>query len=718
MARAPRPRMELSMKTWKSLLLGACAPVLLSACATTTPVLLTAETATPSPAAEAAKPKPKYGSFGFDTAGMDRTVAPGDSFYDYASGGWMKTTEIPADRGSYNTFGVLTDVAAERTRAIVEDSAKGDAPAGSDARKIGDFYASFMDEAAIEAAGLTPLKPELARIDAIKTRADLSRELGATLRADVDALNATDYTTDRLFGLWVAEDMNDTSKYRPYLMQGGLGMPDREYYLDASPRFQDLRAKYKAHIASMLELAGYDDAQARAGRILGLEIAIARAHWTVDATGDIAKANTVWSRADLARKAPGVDWSAYLQAAGMGQQPTFGPWQSSAITAISKLVGSQPIATWKDYLAFHAVERGAPFLSKAFVDEHFAFNSTALAGTPQQRERWKRGVDNTSGALGEAVGKLYVERHFTPEAKAQMQEMVKNILTAFGARIDRLDWMSPDTKAKAHEKLANFRVGVGYPDKWLDYSGLQIVRGDAYGNWERGELFKYRRNVAKLAGPVNRDEWWMTPQTVNALNLPMQNMIVFPAAILEPTFFDPDADAAVNYGAIGGVIGHEVVHGFDDTGALFDAKGNLRNWWTPADMAQFKTRSQALAAQYSAYEPLPGLHLNGNQVLGENIADLAGLASAYDAYHLSLNGQPPPVIDGFTADQRFYLGWAQNYRSKFREATLRRNVLSGVHSPGEYRAQTVRNQDPWYPAFEVKAGQGLYLAPDQRVKIW
>ncbi|MEK7430564.1 MAG: M13 family metallopeptidase [Pseudomonadota bacterium] len=706
------------MKTWKSLLLGACAPVLLSACATTTPVLLTAETATPSPAAEAAKPKPKYGSFGFDTAGMDRTVAPGDSFYDYASGGWMKTTEIPADRGSYNTFGVLTDVAAERTRAIVEDSAKGDAPAGSDARKIGDFYASFMDEAAIEAAGLTPLKPELARIDAIKTRADLSRELGATLRADVDALNATDYTTDRLFGLWVAEDMNDTSKYRPYLMQGGLGMPDREYYLDASPRFQDLRAKYKAHIASMLELAGYDDAQARAGRILGLEIAIARAHWTVDATGDIAKANTVWSRADLARKAPGVDWSAYLQAAGMGQQPTFGPWQSSAITAISKLVGSQPIATWKDYLAFHAVERGAPFLSKAFVDEHFAFNSTALAGTPQQRERWKRGVDNTSGALGEAVGKLYVERHFTPEAKAQMQEMVKNILTAFGARIDRLDWMSPDTKAKAHEKLANFRVGVGYPDKWLDYSGLQIVRGDAYGNWERGELFKYRRNVAKLAGPVNRDEWWMTPQTVNALNLPMQNMIVFPAAILEPTFFDPDADAAVNYGAIGGVIGHEVVHGFDDTGALFDAKGNLRNWWTPADMAQFKTRSQALAAQYSAYEPLPGLHLNGNQVLGENIADLAGLASAYDAYHLSLNGQPPPVIDGFTADQRFYLGWAQNYRSKFREATLRRNVLSGVHSPGEYRAQTVRNQDPWYPAFEVKAGQGLYLAPDQRVKIW
>ena len=704
------------MKTWKSLLLGACAPLVLAACATAAPV--PAPETAPPPVAEAAKPKPKYGTFGFDVAGMDTSVAPGDDFYAYANGGWMKTTEIPADSGSYATFAVLRDLAAERTRAILEDAASTDAAAGSNARKIGDYYASFMDEAAIEAAGAAPLKPELAAIAAIKTRADLSRELGATLRADVDALNMTDYTTDRLFGLWVAEDMNDTSKYRAYIMQGGLGLPDRAYYLDDSARFQDLRAKYKAHIAAMFTLAGVSDGEARAARILALETAIAKAHWTVDETGDVAKANNVWTRADLQKKAPGIDWNAWLQGAGMVEQPTFGAWQPSAIAGIAKLVGSQPIETWKDYLTFHAIERGAPYLSKAFADEHFAFNGTALAGTPQQRDRWKRGVDNTNAALGDAVGQMYVERHFTAQAKAQMQEMVKNILTAFDARIDRLDWMSAETKVKAKEKLAVFRVGVGYPDKWRDYSGLEIVRGDAYGNWRRGELFDYQRNVAKLKGPVDHDEWWMTPQTVNALNLPMQNMIVFPAAILEPTFFDPHADPAVNYGAIGGVIGHEIVHGFDDTGALFDVKGDLKNWWTPADMAQFKARGQALAAQYSAYEPLPGLHLNGNQVLGENIADLAGLAAAYDAYHLSLKGQPAPVIDGFTADQRFYFGWAQNYRSKFREASLRRNILSGVHSPGEYRALTVRNLDPWYPAFEVKPGQDLYLAPEQRVKIW
>jgi putative endopeptidase len=574
-----------------------------------------------------------------------------------------------------------------------------------------------MDEAAIEAAGLKPLRPELDRIAAIKSRADLSRELGATLRADVDALNATDYTTDRLFGLWVAEDMNDTSKYRPYLMQGGLGMPDREYYLDASPRFQELRDKYRAHIAAMLTLAGYDDAHARAERILALETQIARAHWSVDATGDMSKANTVWTRADLAAKAPGIDWPAYLDAAGMAQQPTFGPWQPSAISDIAGLVGSQPVSTWKDYLAFHAIERGAPYLSKAFVDEHFAFNSTALAGTPQQ-PRWKRGVNAADSNIGEALGKLYVEAYFPAESKAKMEALVADIRTAMKARIDGLDWMSPETKVKAQEKLAKFRVKIAYPDKWRDYSGLEIKDGDLYGNIERASAFEWDYRAARLGGPVDDEEWGMTPPTINAYYSSTKNEIVFPAAILQPPFFDPEGDPAVNYGGIGGVIGHEITHGFDDQGRKSDGDGKLTDWWTPEDAAKFNAQAAKFGKQYAAVEVLPGAHINGDLTMGENIADLGGLLLALDAYHLSLDGKPAPVIDGMTGDQRFYLGWAQNYRSKFREASLRRSVLSGVHSPGEYRAQTVRNQDPWYPAFDVKPGQGLYLTPDQRVKIW
>lgn len=699
-----------------SWLAAASAAALLSACATAAPP--PPPPAAEAPAAAAPRPMPEYGTFGFDAAGMDPSVKAGDDFFDYANGGWVRKTEIPADRSSLNTFSVISETAAKRTQAIIEDSAKANAPEGSEARKIGDYYASFMDEAAIEAKGIAPLKPELDRIGAIRTRRDLSRELGATLRADVDALNATDFYTERLFGLWVAEDLDDTTQYRPYLMQGGLGMPDREYYVGAGARFAELRGKYRAHVARMLSLAGHADAEASANRVLALETALAKVHWTVDQTADITKANTVWTRADLARKAPGIDWNAFLSAAGLPGQQRFGAWQDTAIAGTSRLVAGQPLQAWRDYLAFHAIERGAPYLSKPFVDEHFAFNGQALSGTPQQRERWKRGVDNTSAAMGEAIGKLYVERHFSPQAKAQVEEMAKNVLAAFGQRIDRIDWMTPATKAEARKKLANFRVYVGYPDRWRDYSGLSIVRGDAYGNWERGELFEYRRNLAKLGQPVDRHEWFMTPQTVNALFAPSQNSIIFPAAILNPTFFDPNADAAVNYGAIGGVIGHEVSHGFDDLGAQFDADGNLKNWWTPQDTVQFKARTKMLAEQYSAYEPLPGLRLNGEQVLGENIADVAGLAAAYDAWRMSLKGQPAPVLDGFTGEQRFYLGWAQNYRSKFREAALRRNVVTGVHSPGKYRALTVRNQDPWYGAFDVQPGQTLYLAPADRVRIW
>jgi putative endopeptidase len=701
-----------------SWLAAASAAALLSACATAAP-------APPAPVAEAPrasaappKPKPMYGAFGFDVAGMDRSVAPGDDFFEYANGTWYKTTEIPPDRSSFNSFTAIAELAAQRTRAIIEDSARTNAAEGSEARKIGDYYASFMDEAGIQAQGAAPIKAELDRIAAIKTRRDLSAALGGTVRADVDVLNATNYYTPNIMGLWVAEDLNDTTKYRAYLLQGGLSMPDREYYVGASPRFAELRKKYQAHVAAQLKLAGYPQPEAAAARVVALETAIAKAHWTVDQSGDVQKGNTVWTRAELARKAPGLDWDAFLTAAGLQGEPRLGAWQDTAIAGISKLAGSQPLQAWRDYLAFHTVEDAAPYLSKPFVDEHFAFNGTALSGTPQQRERWKRGVDFTSAALGEAIGKLYVERHFPPERKAQAEEMAKNVLTAFGHRIDRIDWMTPETKAKARAKLANFRVYVGYPNRWRDYSGLQIVRGDAYGNQQRAELFELKRNLAKLGGPVDREEWFMSPQTVNALFAPSQNSIIFPAAILEPTFFDPNADAAVNYGAIGGVIGHEVSHGFDDLGAQFDIEGNLKNWWTPTDMAQFKARTKQLVDQYSAYEVFPDLKLNGEQVLGENIADVAGLATAYDAWKLSLNGQEAPVLDGFTGDQRFYLGWAQDYRSKYREAALRRNVVTDVHSPGKWRAYTVRNQDAWYPAFEVRPGQKLYLAPADRVRIW
>ena len=699
-------------------LAAASAVVLLAACATTAPPPPVAEAApAPAPAAPPL-PKPQVGTFGFNVAGMDTSVAPGDDFFRYADGKWVDITEIPPDRSNLTSFAIISEMAAKRTRAIIEDTAKAEAPEGSEGRKIGDYFATFMDEARIEQLGAAPLKPELDRIAAIRTRKDLSAALGGNVRADVDALNATNFYTERPFGLWVAEDLNDTSKYRPYLMQGGLGMPDREYYLGDSPRFVELRGKYKTHIANMLRLAGFADADTRAQRVFDLETAIAKAHVSVDQSADVTKSNTVWTRAELPKVAPGIDWDVFLAAAGLADQQRFGAWQASAIAGEARLAGSQPLQAWKDYLAFHAVERGAPFLSKAFVDEHFAFNGQALSGTPQQRERWKRGVDSTSAALGEAIGKLYVERHFPPESKAKAQEMAENVLKAFGERIDRLDWMSPETKAQARRKLANFRIAVGYPDKWRDYSGLEVVRGDAYGNQARASLFEYRRDLAKLGKPVDRTEWFMSPQTVNALFAPSQNSITFPAAILEPTFFDPNADAAVNYGAIGGVIGHEVSHGFDDTGALFDERGNLRNWWTAQDAARFKAETKKLADQYSAYEPLPGLRLNGEQVLGENIADVAGLATAYDAYRLSLKGAAPPVIEGFSADQRFFLGWAQNYRAKYREAALRRLIVTDVHAPGPWRALTVRNLDAWYPAFDVKEGQKLYLAPADRVKIW
>jgi putative endopeptidase len=668
-------------------------------------------------AALAATPaKPTLGSFGVDLAGMDRKQVPGDDFFAYVNGEWVRNTEIPADRSRYNSFSVLAEKALARTRAIAEESAankNGD----NNSKKIGDYYTAFMDEAGIEAKGLAPIQPELDAIAALKNKTDLARTLGQTLRADVDVLNSTNYYTDRLFGLWVSQNLDKPNEYAPYLLQGGLGMPDRDFYLEGG-RMTEMRKQYQAHIAKVLTLAGIKNADTKAKTILDLEIGIARSHATQVDTNDVKKGANFWKTSDFSRNAPGLDWAAYFDGASLKDQPEFIVWQPSAVIGISKLVNTQTLDIWKDYLAFHALDRASPNLPKAFADENFDFYGNKLNGTPKQQERWKRGINSLNASLGEAVAKVYVERHFSPETKKRADEMVKNLLAAFGKRIDAITWMAPETKAHAKAKLATLKVGMGYPDNWRDYSALQVSADDALGNANRASLFEYHRNIAKLGTPMDRNEWYLLPQTVNALNVPLENRLLFPAAILEAPFFDGAADDAVNYGAIGAVIGHEITHSFDSSGALFDEQGRMVNWWTPEDLAKFEAAGAALAAQYDSYKPFPDLAVNGKLTLGENIADVAGLATAHDAYVLSQQGKPAMTLEGFTPEQRFFLGWGQAWRSKAREPAARNAVLTDVHAPGQYRAETVRNQDAWYSAFDVKDGQQRYLAPEKRVKVW
>ena len=650
--------------------------------------------------------------------GMDASVAPGDDFFSYANGGWLKTAQIPPDRASYGAGAMLVELTDKRTAELIQEAIARHPPAGSETRKIADYYSSFMDQRAIEAKGAAPLKPELARIAAISDREALATALGETLRGDVDILNATNLHTERLFGLWVAKDLDDPQRYSPFLLQGGLCMPDRDYYQDPSPRMAAVRDKYRAHIVAILTLAGVADAEAKARRIYDLETAIAATHVSRADTEQVQAGDNHWTRADFLARAPGLDWDAYFAGAGLAKQQRFVVWQPTAVKGIAALVGVQPVEVWKDYLTYHAIDRAAPVLSKAFADERFDFYGRTLLGSPVLAERWKRGVALTNGALGDAVGKIYVQRYFPPAAKARMQVMVKNLLAAYRSRIDALEWMAPATKARAQAKLATLRIGVGFPDHWQDYAGLTIVRGDAYGNWSRAGLFDYRQKLRKLAGPVDRNEWVMTPQTVNAVNLPAVNALNFPAAILQPPFFDPKAPAASNYGAIGATIGHEISHSFDDQGALFDASGRLANWWTKDDFAHFQASAAQLAHQFDLYRPFPDLAVNGKQTLSENIADVAGLAAAYDAYRLSLGGKPAPTVVGFTSDQQFFIAFAQSWRAKFREAALRQQVLTDGHAPAEYRADTVRNIDAWYQAFAPTAGQKLYLAPSDRVRMW
>ncbi len=655
-------------------------------------------------------------SSGIDVAGMDKSAVPGDDFYSYANGGWMKKTTIPADKSRYGDFSVLADDTRQRLRTLLEQSASAGG-ADADTRKIGDYYSSFMDEAAIESKGITPLKPDLDAIAGIKDRRDLARVIGSEQRADVDALNNTNFETGYLFGIWITQGLEDPSQTYPYLLQGGLGLPDRDYYLSADPHMVDLRKQYQSHIQTVFRLAGFDKPEERAARVFALETKMAQTHATRVESEDVHKAMT-WKREELAAKAPGLDWAAYLGAAGLNDAPVFYVWHPNAIPGLAKLAGSEPLASWQDWLALHVVERYAPFLPKAFVDESFQFYGKTMSGTPEQRPRWQRGIDDASDALGEAVGKIYAQRFFPPETKAKVQAMVADLITAFGKRIDALTWMAPETKTKAKAKLSTLKVGVGYPDHWVDYSALEIVRGDALGNQQRAELFEYHRQLAKLHQPVDRSEWWMTPQTVNAVNLPLQNALNFPAAIIQPPYFDPKADDAHNYGAMGAIIGHEISHSFDDQGSQFDADGRLANWWTADDNAHFKAAGEALAAQFDAYKPFPDLAVNGHQTLSENIADVAGLLDSFDAYHLALHGASDATKDGFSGDQRFFISFSQSWRAKIRDEELRKEIATDGHAPDQYRALTVRNLDPWYDAFSVHAPQKLYLEPKDRVRVW
>ena len=661
------------------------------------------------PAVAADGSKPDIGSFGFDVAGMDRTTRAGDDFVTHTSGTYLKTLEIPADKTSFGMFTKLRDLSQERTRTIIEKAAASGGAPGSEAQKVGDFYASFMDEAAIEAKGIAPIKPELDKIAAIADKTQLAAMFGRFSRIGVSTP----------IGVGVGPDRKNPDAFQVGASQGGLGLPDRDYYLDmANPKFAEARAKYQAYVATLLGLSGFADADARATAIIALETKIAATHWTRVERRQAEKTYNPVARADLDRAYPGVDWGQLLTNAGLEGQPAINMSTPSALQGAGKLIDSEPLAVWRDYLAFQLLRDVAPVLPKAFVDANFDMYSKTLGGQPAQTPRWKRGVDTTTAVLGEALGKLYVADYFPPDAKAKADELVKNIIAAMDARLANLAWMDPSTRTAARAKLAAFKPKIGYPDKWLDYSALEIRKGDAIGNMERATEFQYARQVAKLGKPVDRSEWFMTPMTVNAYANPVWNEIVFPAAILQAPFFDAKADPAVNYGGIGAVIGHEITHHFDDQGRKYDKTGKLADWWTPQDVERFKVMTDKVVAQYGAYEPLPGKKINGELTLGENMADLAGINIAFDAWKLSLNGKKAKAIDGWTGEQRFFLGFSQVWRQKYRDAILLQQLTTDPHSPGNFRPYVVRNLDAWYAAFDVKPGEKYYLGPAERLKVW
>jgi len=666
-----------------------------------------AEGRTPGALAGAGEtPAPELGDWGIEIANIDETVDPGDDFYRYVNGKWLDTFEIPEEFSSYGSFTVLFERSEARVREIIEDAAAGETAPGSVEQKIGDFFASFTDVDAIDAAGLDPAADDLARIDALRTHEDVARAMASP------GLNAGSF-----FGGWVDIDSKQTDRYIMYLTQAGLGMPNRNYYVDE--QFADKRPKYRAYIEQMLRLSGVDDAAARAQAIYDLEERMALAHWEPAKRRNRDLTYNLKTAEEIAAFAPGAPWGAMFEAAGVGGQEEFVLREDDAIQALAAIFAETPVETWRDYMRFHFLMENASVLPAAYDEATFAFFGTELRGTPKQRERWKRGVSAVNAALGEAVGEVYVARHFPPASKTQMEALVANLKAALDARLDTLPWMSEATKEQAHAKLSKFTTKIGYPDEWQDYDSLEVTRGDAYGNARRAREFSWRDEIAKLGGPIDRTEWFMTPQRVNAYYSPNRNEIVFPAAILQAPFFDPGADPAVNYGAIGAVIGHEIGHGFDDQGRKSDGDGVLRDWWTEEDAANFQKLADRLGAQYATYEPIEGFPLNPELSMGENIGDLGGLAMAYHAYKLSLNGKAAPVLDGFTGDQRFFMAWAQVWKRQVREEALKRQIATGPHSPARYRANgVVRNMDAWYEAFGVGEDDALYLPQEDRVQIW
>ncbi|MES2901560.1 MAG: M13-type metalloendopeptidase [Pseudomonadota bacterium] len=658
--------------------------------------------------ANAAPAAPAAPTSGIQTQHIDTTVRVQDDFYGYVNGKWLKNTEIPADKASYGTGAMLRDEIQPQVRAIIE-AAGADKKAGPDARKIGALYASYMDEAKREQLGYKPLAGELATIRNLKDKNAVPALMARLSRVGV----ATPY------GVYIDQDARDATRYAPLLWQSGLGLPDRDYYLKDEARMVDIRAKYLKHVETMLGMVGRSDAAKAASDIVAFETELAKSHWTLVENRDPVKTYNKMTLAKLGEIAPGFDWKSATQAAGLSKADYVIVGQPSYLTGMSKVIEKTDLATLKSYLEWQLVRAASPYLSKSFVNERFAFYSTTLNGVTQNIPLWKQAVAGVEGTLGEAVGKQYVARHFPAERKARMDTLVKNLVEAYRQSIETLEWMGPETKREALAKLAKFTPKIGYPNRWRDYSSLTIKPDDLVGNMMRATAFENQRGLVKLGKPIDREEWGMTPQTVNAYYNPSMNEIVFPAAILQPPYFDMRADDAVNYGGIGAVIGHEIGHGFDDQGSQSDGNGNLRDWWTAEDRARFNERTQMLVKQYSAYSPLPGYNVNGQLGLGENIGDNSGIFIAYKAYKISLGGKPAPVIDGLTGDQRFFMGWAQVWRIKMRDQAMINQIKVGPHSPGMYRGSgAVINHPAFHEAFGIKEGDKMYVPPKERVSIW